>query len=84
MHKEHDSRCLDDVHSVGSLVSQSRGYSLVAVHKHLTVVTCLVAEPGLEGMQASAVVVHSTGLIALQHVKSSRTRNGTCVLCTGR
>ena len=47
-------------------------------------VTSLVAEPGLEGMQASVAVAQTTGLIALQHVESSQTRNGTRVLCFGR
>ena len=67
-----------------SLVSKSRSYPLATVHKRLTGVTSLVAEPGLEGMQTSVIVAHSTGLIALQQVESSRIRNGTCVLCIGR
>ena len=38
-----------------SLVSVSRGYSPVAVHRHLTEVASLVAEHGLYGTWASGV-----------------------------
>ena len=67
-----------------SLVVPSRSYSLVAVWashwRHLIA----------EGARASAVVVHglsSCGTVALaapSHVGSSRTRDGTCISCTGR
>ena len=36
------------------LVAESRGYSLVAVHKFLTVVASFVVEHGLYGMPVSA------------------------------
>ena len=41
-----------------SLAVASRGYSMVAVWWLLIAVTSLVAEHGLLGAQASAVVVH--------------------------
>ena len=41
-----------------SVVSGSRGYSLVAMCRLLTVAASLVAEHELQGMRASGVVVH--------------------------
>ena len=38
----------------------------------------------LPGSRARAQELWCTGLVALQHVRSSRTRNWTCVSCIGR
>ena len=53
-----------------SLVAASRGYTLVAVHSPLTVVSSLVSEYGLQGMWASVVAAHGLsccGSWALEH-----------------
>ena len=52
-----------------SLVAESRGYSLVVVHRLLTVMALLV-EPGLSSAQAAGVAAHglgSCGSQALEH-----------------
>ena len=82
-----------------SLVAASRGYSLVTVHKLLIVVASLVVEPGLQGVQTSVAVarglcscssqalehrLNSCGVVASQHLESSRISNRTCVSCIGR
>lgn len=56
-----------------SLVTASKGYTLVAVCRLLTAVTSLVAEHGLQGSLASLIVV--LWLQALQHIGSSWPRN---------
>ena len=48
----------------------------------LIAMASLVPERGLKGMQAS--VVADAGLVAPQHVESSRTRDQACVFCIGR
>ena len=65
-----------------SLVVASKGYSLVAMHSLLIVVVSLVVEHGLKvhwlsrcGMWPQQLWY--TGLVALQRVKSSQTRNQT-------
>ena len=65
-----------------SLVSASRGFSLVAMHRLLIVMTSLVAEHRLQGTQARWL--RPTGLVALRHVESSWIRDQTCVPHTGR
>ena len=65
-----------------SLVWVSRGYSLAAGHGLLTVVASLVAEHRLLGMLAQEL--WRMGLVALQHVDSSSSRDQTCVTCIGR
>ena len=60
-----------------SLVAASRGSSLVAVRGLLIVVASLVEEHGLQGVWAQ--YLWHTGLVALQHVESSWTRDGTHV-----
>ena len=55
-----------------SLVAASRGCSLVAVRGLLIVMGSLVAEHGLQGMQASVVEVpglHSCSSQALEHTQ---------------
>ena len=54
----------------------------MAVCGLLIAMASLVPERGLKGMQAS--VVADTGLVAPQHVESSRTRDQACVFCIGR
>ena len=71
-----------------------RGLVFVAVCRFLIAVASLVAEHGLQarglqqlwlaGSRAQAQQLWRTGLVALRHVGSSRTRARTCVLCTGR
>ena len=53
---------------------------LSVVHRLLTVVTSLAAEHRLWGV-GSVVVAKAS--VALRHVESSRTSDGTLVLCTG-
>ena len=77
-----------------SLVVESRGFSLVAVHRLLIAVASLVAERRLWGEQASAVVVlglSSTGSVVMVRGLSCsmacgifQTRDQTHVSCTGR
>ena len=78
-----------------SLVAVSRGHSLVVVHGLLTEVASLTAEHrgqsvwlGSGGSQALGLTqareLRCTGLVALWHVESSRTRDQSCVPCTGR
>ena len=77
-----------------SLVSESRGCSLVAVLRLLIAVASLAAQHGLWGAWASVVGVRrlqSTGSIVVAHglsfpkpVGSSLIRDQTCVSCTGR
>ena len=53
-----------------SLVAESGGYSLVAVHEFLNVVTSLVVEHGLWPVWASVVAARefsSCGSLALEH-----------------
>ena len=50
--------CWVFVASFFSLLVQSRGYCLVAVHRLLIAVTSVVVEHRLEGVQASAVAAH--------------------------
>ena len=59
-----------------------RGYSLVAMRALLIVAVCLVAEPGLQ-MQGLEYLWHM-GLAAPQIVRSSWTKDQTCVLYIGR
>ena len=71
-----------------------RGLLLVSVHGLLIVVASLVAEHGLQvrglqqlwlvGSRAQAQQLWRTGLVALQHVGSSRPRGRTRVPCIGR
>ena len=56
------------------------GVSLVAVCRLLIAVASLIAEQGLQGVGCSLC----RGLIALQHVRSSRIRNRTHVSCIGK
>ena len=49
--------------------ASSGGYSLVAVHRLLTVGACLIADCGLQGMCAQQLQL--TGLVTLGHVESS-------------
>ena len=73
-------------------MQQTGGYSLVAAHRLLVAVVSLVEKHRLSGTQASAVVAPAssaqdqklwcTGLVALQHVGSSGTRD--LVSCIGR
>ena len=82
-----------------SLVAASGGYSLVVVLKLLTVVTSLAMEHGLlcpsvvaargimcwapQILGSQAQYLWSTGLVALQCVASSWTKDQTHVSCTG-
>ena len=66
-------RCYEQIFSSRS----KHGQLLVA--GLLTVVASLVAEHGLQGS-----VVQHTGLVALQHVESSQTRDRTRVHSLGR
>ena len=59
-----------------SLVAGNRGYSLVEAFRLCTVVASLVAEHELSSC--------GPGLVALQHVESSCTRNLTQVSCIAR
>ena len=52
-----------------SLVVASRGYFLGVLRRLLIAVASLVAEHGLQGTQASVVVVH-VGSFALRYVQS--------------
>ena len=63
-----------------SVVAESRGSSLVAVHRLLIAVASLVAEHGLWGARASAVSgpgLQSTGSIVVVHRLSCSTARGT-------
>ena len=64
------------------VVAATRGYSLVAVHELFIAVASLVADHRLQGTCCSVVAAH--GLVALQHVESSGTRNRTHVPYIGR
>ena len=65
-----------------SLVAESRGYSLLVVRRLLIAAASLMAEFRFQGLRAQ--YLWYTGLVALQHVGSSWTRDGTRVPCTGR
>ena len=75
-----------------SLVATSKGCSLVAVCRLLTVVASLVSENGLYGTQAPVAAacwlgsygLNSCGLVALCRVESSPTRDRTHIPCVGR
>ena len=68
--------CYDFVAMRGlSLAAVSGGYSLVAVHGLLIVVASLVGELGLQGGQASVVLLH---------VESPWSRDRTHVPCIDR
>ena len=60
-----------------SLVSQSWGYSLVAVHRPHIALVSLFVEHGLWGAWVTVVM-------ARRCVESSRSRDQTHVLCIGR
>ena len=60
----------------------SGGYSVFVVCGLLIMVVSLVAEHGLWGVGFSSC--GPVGLVAPRHVGSSRTRDRTCVPCTGR
>ena len=58
--------------------------TLAVVCGLLTAVASLVAEHGLQGAQGSLVAPHGLSSCGVQGlVRSSWTRAGTCVLCTG-
>ena len=64
-----------------------RGLLFIVAFGLLIVVASLVVEHGLKGEWASVFAAHglnSCGLAASQHVESSKTRDQTCVFCTGR
>ena len=61
----------------------------LAASGFLTAVVCLVAEHrievhGLQSCSTQAQELWHMGLVAPQHVESSRTRDCTCVPCIGR
>ena len=64
-----------------ALGAVSKGYSLVTLHGLLVVVASLLEEHGLQGTWAQYLWL--TGLVALQHVGVSWTRDGTHIPCTG-
>ena len=63
------------------LVVASQSYSLILVRGLLVAMASLIVHRGL--WNTGSVVVEC-GLVALQHVGSSLTRDWTCVSCTGR
>ena len=63
------------------LVVASQSYSLILVRGLLMALSSLIVHRGLWNTGSVVVVC---GLVALQHVGSSLTRDGTCVSCTGR
>ena len=72
-------------HCFSSCPSSREGpLSSCGVWASLVVVASLVAEHGLLGTQASAVVAWNMGSVALRNVESSWTRGWTHVPCTGR
>ena len=57
------------------------GATLVVVHRRLVPESPLV---GGRGLYSPGLIVVAHGLVVLQHVGSSQTRNRTCVPCIGR
>ena len=76
-----------------SLVAASKGFSLVAVRRLLIVVASLLGGTGsrvygfqqlqLAGSRAQAQQLWCPSLVAVWHVRSSWTRDGTHVSCIG-
>ena len=64
-----------------SVVAESRGYFLVAIHGLLIVAVCPVVDHGTQG-SGSVVVAHR--LSCPWHVESSWTRDRNCGPCIGR
>ena len=65
-----------------SLVVAGGGYSLLQVHKLLTMVASFVAEDRLQSLRAQQL--YCTGLAAPWHVEPSQTRDRTHVCGIGR